>query len=222
MNFFHKILERPLLFLVAALASQFILAGGLMRLSWYASERAAIADAGASAPSAIVMRGQTVYYQEGCQYCHTQNIRPFAWELQRFSDKESLGYFIASSAAEYQFETPFLRGSRRIGPDLAYAATKYSAAELETLLKSGRNDNRKLKNVTHKYAYLFTAADAADGRSLSWAIRILLQADVPFSDPTQRSVFMDADLSRGDALIAYLLSRGQKQKQFRGKYYRNE
>ena len=174
-----------------------------------------------SPEDAIVMEGQRVYIQEGCHYCHTQNLRPFAWELKRFTDLEKLGYFPSPNAMEYHFEAPFPKGSRRIGPDLSRLATLQTHSGLSEVLKNKKQHT--LKESVHQYGYLFEDNLKSDAHSFSWKIRLLMQMRVPFSDNYQRSAsFSEEDISRGEALIQYLLSRGAKQMRFSGKYYRKD
>lgn len=60
---------------------------------------------------ALELEGRDVYIREGCNVCHTQMIRPFRAETERY------GHY--SVAGESVYDHPFLWGSRRIGPDLA-------------------------------------------------------------------------------------------------------
>ncbi len=173
-----------------------------------------------SPPHPLALKGAEVYMQEGCQYCHTQNLRPFAWEVKRFGDEEELGYFPLSGPMEYYFESPSLRGRRRIGPDLSRAASMYNEEQLRRLLKGLRK--HKLKDKLHQYAHLFSEPLDTNKRGLSWKIRLMLQNNIAFSDNYQRSLLGTERYSRADALIHYLLSRGKKQMQFEGKYYRKE
>ncbi len=170
---------------------------------------------------ALALKGQEVYFQEGCHYCHTQLLRPMQHEVARFSDVEKLGYYPLQTVMEYNFEAPFAAGSRRIGPDLSRAATLYNEAQLRSLLTN--REAKSLKQRLHSYGYLFQEEQQLEARPLSWKIRILLQARLPLSDAFQRSLFTALEEQRrGDALIAYLLSRGKKQMQFGGKYYVKE
>ena len=61
--------------------------------------------------SALEMEGRDVYIREGCSVCHSQMIRPFRSETERY------GHY--SLAGESVWEHPFLWGSKRTGPDLA-------------------------------------------------------------------------------------------------------
>jgi len=62
--------------------------------------------------------GRNIYVREGCYVCHSQMIRPFRDETERY------GHY--SLAAESMFDHPFQWGSKRTGPDLARVGNKYS------------------------------------------------------------------------------------------------
>ena len=170
-------------------------------------------------PSPLALAGQEVYYQEGCQYCHTQNLRPFPWETARFADVESYGLYPLPTAAEYQFEAPLQRGSKRIGPDLSRIAGRLDATALTSLLKS-KQEGKSLRADAHPYGYLFSSDSDLYPLFQSWKVRAMIQGGARFSDPYQKSVFMELeDKSRGEALVEYLLSRGAKQAEFAGSFY---
>ena len=69
-------------------------------------------------------RGRRIYQREGCLYCHSQQIRPLAGEIKRYS----LGTSVAPIAdeREYIWDQPHFLGTRRIGPDLSREGGKYS------------------------------------------------------------------------------------------------
>jgi cytochrome c oxidase cbb3-type subunit 2 len=68
--------------------------------------------------AALQLEGRDVYIREGCHVCHTQMIRPFRAETERY------GHY--SVAGEHVWEHPFLWGSKRTGPDLARVGGRYS------------------------------------------------------------------------------------------------
>lgn len=68
--------------------------------------------------SPLELAGRNVYLREGCYVCHSQMIRPFRDEVERY------GHY--SLAAESQYDHPFQWGSKRTGPDLARVGNKYS------------------------------------------------------------------------------------------------
>jgi len=76
----------------------------------------------------------------------------------------------------------------------------------------------------HSYGRLFDANDVydeVDALSLSWKIRAMMNAGVPFSDSYQKSALDNLPgRSKGDALKAYLLTLGARQSEFAGKYYK--
>ena len=68
--------------------------------------------------TALQMEGRDIYIREGCHVCHSQMIRPFRAETERY------GHY--SVAGESVWEHPFLWGSKRTGPDLARVGGRYS------------------------------------------------------------------------------------------------
>ncbi len=68
--------------------------------------------------TALEMEGRDIYIREGCNTCHSQMVRPFRAETERYGDY--------SKAGEHVWEHPFLWGSKRTGPDLARVGGRYS------------------------------------------------------------------------------------------------
>ena len=81
--------------------------------------------------SALEMEGRDIYIREGCSVCHSQMIRPFRSETERY------GHY--SVAGEHVWEHPFLWGSKRTGPDLARVGQRYSDAWHEVHLLNPRD-----------------------------------------------------------------------------------
>ena len=81
--------------------------------------------------SPLELAGRNVYVREGCYLCHSQMIRPFRDEVERY------GHY--SLAAESQFDHPFQWGSKRTGPDLARVGGKYSDEWHRQHLSNPRN-----------------------------------------------------------------------------------
>ena len=81
----------------------------LGQLKWMATE--------ATDYTPLQERGRRVYLREGCWYCHSQYVRPVTGETRRWGP--------VSEAGEYNFDTPHLFGTRRIGPDLTRVGLKY-------------------------------------------------------------------------------------------------
>ena len=68
----------------------------------------------------LEVHGRDIYIREGCSNCHTQMVRPFRSETERYGEY--------SKAGEYVYDHPFLWGSKRTGPDLHRTSGKYSNA----------------------------------------------------------------------------------------------
>ncbi len=66
----------------------------------------------------LELEGRDIYIREGCVSCHSQMIRPFRSEVERYGEY--------SKAGEYVYDYPFLWGSKRTGPDLHRVGKKYS------------------------------------------------------------------------------------------------
>ena len=69
-------------------------------------------------------RGRRIWQREGCMYCHSQQIRPLANEIKRYSIKSSVAPI--ADEREYIWDQPHFLGTRRIGPDLSREGGKYS------------------------------------------------------------------------------------------------
>ena len=68
--------------------------------------------------AALELEGRDIYIREGCNNCHSQMVRPFRAETERY------GHY--SVAGEYVYDRPFLWGSKRTGPDLQRVGGRYS------------------------------------------------------------------------------------------------
>ena len=81
--------------------------------------------------SPLELMGQNIYKREGCNLCHSQMVRPFKDEVERY------GHY--SLAAESMYDHPFLWGSKRTGPDLARVGGRYSDEWHREHIKSPRS-----------------------------------------------------------------------------------
>lgn len=170
-----------------------------------------------SSEDSLALKGHEVYQQEGCFYCHTKNLRPFMWEVKRFSDIEKIGYFPETTQQERYYDSPALMGSSRIGPDLSRIATKLDESKMRSILNNKKGG--KAGASMHTYGYLFAEDCDLNSLALSWKIKMLMNAGMPYSDAFHKSVFPNLeDQTRGDALIAYLKSLGSKEAMFTGNF----
>jgi cytochrome c oxidase cbb3-type subunit I/II len=116
----HRFLERkPLLFL--ALSLVVILIGGMVEMMPTFTVKSNIPTITSVKPySPLELQGRDLYIREGCVNCHSQMIRPFRSETERYGEY--------SKAGEFVYDHPFLWGSKRTGPDLQREGGKYGNA----------------------------------------------------------------------------------------------
>ncbi|HCZ35664.1 MAG TPA: cytochrome C oxidase Cbb3 [Cytophagales bacterium] len=121
-GYWHHILEaKPVLFTVLALVA--ILIGGIIELVPTFLIKSNVPTIATVKPyTPLELHGRDIYIREGCVNCHSQMIRPFRSEVQRYDPKG--GEY--SKAGEYVYDHPFLWGSKRTGPDLQRLGGKYA------------------------------------------------------------------------------------------------
>ncbi len=118
MGFRHEIIEkRPALLIVMTLIVVAI--GGLVEIAPLFFQKSTTEPvAGVKPYTALQLAGRDLYIREGCVGCHSQMVRPFRAETERY------GHY--SVAGESVYDRPFLWGSKRTGPDLARVGLRYS------------------------------------------------------------------------------------------------
>lgn len=106
----HSVLERkPILFTVLSLVA--ILIGGIIEMVPTFLIKSNVPTIEAVQPyTPLELAGRDIYIREGCNGCHSQMVRPFRWETERYGEY--------SKAGEFVYDHPFLWGSKRTGPDL--------------------------------------------------------------------------------------------------------
>ncbi len=118
----HNALERkPILFTMLALVA--ILIGGAIEMVPTFLIKSNIPTIASVKPyTPLELHGRDIYVREGCVSCHSQMVRPFRSEVQRY-DPTGAEY---SKAGEFVYDHPFLWGSKRTGPDLHRQGGKYA------------------------------------------------------------------------------------------------
>jgi len=146
---------------------------------------------------AVELEGRDIYIREGCHVCHTQMIRPFRAETERY------GHY--SLAGEHVYEHPFLWGSKRTGPDLARVGARYSDDWHRAHLFNPR-DVVPQSNMP-SFPWLFE--QKVDGRDTPKKMTALRYVGVPYTDEQIESAKDTADGVREiDALVLYLQQLG--------------
>ena len=148
---------------------------------------------------ALVLEGRDIYIREGCHVCHTQMVRPFRSETERY------GHYTV--AGEQVYEHPFLWGSKRTGPDLARVGARYSDEWHRAHLYNPR-DVVPISNMP-SFPWLFE--DIVTGKDTAAKMTALRLVGVPYTDSdieNAASEFASGDVKEVDALVAYLQQLG--------------
>jgi cytochrome c oxidase cbb3-type subunit 2 len=120
--------------------------------------------------SPLELMGRNIYVREGCYVCHSQQIRPFKDEVERY------GHY--SLAAESMYDKPFQWGSKRTGPDLARVGGRYSNDWHVQHLMSPR----AVVPESVMPAYPFLAERRLEVADIAAHLRSLRAVGVPYSD----------------------------------------
>ncbi|MCC5855047.1 MAG: cytochrome-c oxidase, cbb3-type subunit II [Idiomarina sp.] len=147
--------------------------------------------------TALELEGRDIYIREGCVGCHSQMIRPFRPETERY------GHY--SVAGESVWEHPFLWGSKRTGPDLARVGGRYSDEWHYVHLM----DPRAVVPESNMPAYPWLAERVLDGRLTERKMRAFQRLGVPYTDEDIEGAGEEVrGKTEMEALIAYLQSLG--------------
>lgn len=147
--------------------------------------------------TALELEGRDVYIREGCHVCHTQMVRPFRAETERYGPY--------SQSGEHVYEHPFLWGSKRTGPDLARVGGRYSDDWHRAHMYNPRDVVPE--SIMPSYPWLFT--NTVDGRITPRKMRALRTLGVPYTDDDIEGAKAAVDgRTEIDALIAYMQQLG--------------
>lgn len=159
--------------------------------------------------TALELEGRDIYIREGCYTCHSQMIRPFRDEKERY------GHY--SLAVESKYDHPFQWGSKRTGPDLARVGGKYS----DEWQRQHLIEPKSVVPETVMPAYPWLAANALDTSLTAKKMEALRIVGVPYTDA---EIAGAPELVKGktelDAIVAYLQVLGTMVKFQEGKDYR--
>jgi cytochrome c oxidase cbb3-type subunit 2 len=154
--------------------------------------------------TALQLEGRDIYIREGCVSCHSQMIRPFRAETERY------GHY--SVAGEFIYDRPFLWGSKRTGPDLHRVGGRYSDDWHRVHLTNPRDVVPE--SIMPSYPWL--AKNALDGSDIQTKMKVLVVLGHPYSDAEIEAAPAALEgKTELDAVITYLQSLGLHIKQRR-------
>lgn len=146
---------------------------------------------------ALELEGRDVYIREGCNVCHTQMIRPFRAETERY------GHY--SVAGEFVYDHPFLWGSKRTGPDLARVGGRYS----DDWHRVHLNNPREVVPESNMPGFPWLQKSVLDGEMTGRKMNALRKVGVPYTDEDIAGAkAVVAGKTELDAIVAYLQQLG--------------
>lgn len=149
--------------------------------------------------TALELEGRDIYIREGCHVCHTQMVRPFRAETERY------GHY--SVAGEDVYEHPFLWGSKRTGPDLARVGGRYSDEWHYVHLMNPRDPVPE----SNMPAFPWLDENILDGEKTAAKMETMRTLGVPYTDEEIANAKEQvAGKKEITALIAYLQSLGHE------------
>lgn len=193
----HDIVEkRPSLLIVLVLLVVAI--GGLVEIVPLFFQKSTTEPVTGMKPyTALQLAGRDIYVREGCVGCHSQMVRPFRAETERY------GHF--SVAGESVYDRPFLWGSKRTGPDLARVGGRYSDEWHRVHL----NNPRDVVPESNMPSYPWLQTGLINGAHVEAKMKVMRTMGIPYTD---EDIAKAAEETNGktemEALIGYLQSLG--------------
>jgi cytochrome c oxidase cbb3-type subunit 2 len=193
----HEIIEKKI-GLMGVLIAIVISLGGLVEIVPLYFQGVSTDPAPGIRPyEALRLAGRDVYIREGCYNCHSQMIRPFRSETERYGPY--------SLAGESVYDHPFQFGSKRTGPDLARVGGRYS----DDWHRVHFMNPRDVVPESNMPAYPWLAKATVDGALIEKKMRTLAVLGHPYSEEELAGAAAAvAGKSELEALIAYLQGLG--------------
>jgi cytochrome c oxidase cbb3-type subunit 2 len=197
MKISHDLIERNqalLIILVVLVVS----VGGLVEIVPLAFQKSVTEPVAGLKPYApLQLTGRDIYVREGCYNCHSQMIRPFRAEVERYGPY--------SVAGEFVYDRPFQWGSKRTGPDLHRVGGRYSDDWHRIHLLNPRD----VVPESNMPAYPWLAKTPANAEDIEAKLKALRILGVPYNEEQIASSRKElAGKTEMDALIAYLQGLG--------------
>ncbi|MHA4868655.1 cytochrome-c oxidase, cbb3-type subunit II [Duganella sp. PWIR1] len=197
MKFTHEWIEKNP-WLLIALVTLVVSVGGAVEIAPLFFQKSTTEPvAGLKPYSPLRLVGRDIYVREGCYNCHSQMVRPFRAETERY------GHY--SVAGEFVYDRPFQWGSKRTGPDLARVGGRYSDEWHRTHLQNPRDVVPESNMPNYPWLAKTTLAPA----DVIPKMNALRRLGVPYSDAEVAAAPEQLkDKTEEDALVAYLQGLG--------------
>jgi cytochrome c oxidase cbb3-type subunit 2 len=196
-KFSHEWIEKNPWLLIALVTLVVSVGGAVEIVPLFFQKSTTEPVAGLKPYSPLRLAGRDIYVREGCYNCHSQMIRPFRAETERY------GHY--SVAGEFVYDRPFQWGSKRTGPDLARVGGRYSDEWHRTHLANPR-DVVPESNMPN---YPWLAKTTLEPAEIVPKMRALRRLGTPYTDAEIAAAPEELkDKTEEDALIAYLQGLG--------------
>ncbi|WP_373989727.1 cytochrome-c oxidase, cbb3-type subunit II [Duganella sp. BuS-21] len=197
MKFTHEWIEKNP-WLLIALVTLVVSVGGAVEIAPLFFQKSTTEPvAGLKPYSPLRLVGRDIYVREGCYNCHSQMVRPFRAETERY------GHY--SVAGEFVYDRPFQWGSKRTGPDLARVGGRYSDEWHRTHLQNPRDVVPESNMPNYPWLAKTTLAPA----DVIPKMNALRRLGVPYSEAEVAAAPEQLkDKTEEDALVAYLQGLG--------------
>ena len=201
MRLTHDLIERNQALLIG-LVIAVVAVGGLVEIVPLSFQKSVTEPvAGLKPYTALELTGRDIYVREGCYNCHSQMVRPFRAEVERYGPY--------SVAGEFVYDRPFQWGSKRTGPDLHRVGARYSDEWHRIHLVNPRD----VVPESNMPAYPWLARTRANSADIEAKLRALRMLGVPYSEGEIAGARKALEgKTEMDALIAYLQGLGTKVK----------
>ena len=197
MKFSHESIEKNPWLLIALVVLVVSIGGAVEIIPLFFQKSTTEPVAGLKPYSPLRLVGRDIYVREGCYGCHSQMIRPFRAETERY------GHY--SVAGEFVYDRPFQWGSKRTGPDLARVGGRYS----DEWHRAHLDNPRDLVPESNMPGYPWLAKTKLDPQEVQPKMRALRRLAVPYSDEEIAAAPAElAGKTEQDALVAYLQGLG--------------
>ncbi|MGJ3236115.1 cytochrome-c oxidase, cbb3-type subunit I [Marivirga sp.] len=195
-EYWHRVWERkPIFFTI--LTTVAILIGGIFELipSFMMKDNEATKIEAVKPYTPLELEGRDIYISEGCVGCHSQMIRPFRYETERYGEY--------SKAGEYVYDHPFLWGSKRTGPDLHRVGAKYP----DSWHFNHMYDPRSMSPGSTMPPYPWLLEQPYDLEGLPDKITVMRKLGVPYEEGFEEEVQANA-MAQAEKIVKSLEADG--------------
>ncbi|MBB3117338.1 cytochrome-c oxidase, cbb3-type subunit II [Pseudoduganella violacea] len=197
MKFSHEWIEKNPWLMIALVTVVVSVGGAVEIVPLFFQKSTTEPVAGLKPYSPLRLVGRDIYVREGCYACHSQMVRPFRAETERY------GHY--SVAGEFVYDRPFQWGSKRTGPDLARVGGRYSDEWHRTHL----NNPRDVVPESNMPNYPWLSQTKLVPQDVIPKLRALQRLGTPYSEEdVVKAPDELKDKTEEDALIAYLQGLG--------------